>query len=498
MIGLGLMGLAIGILYRSTLVWLFGIWWNDREYSHALLVPPIAIYLGWIKRAHLESLTASGGTLLGGAVILASGILLVAGRAGGVAIAGALSLLLLLPGIVLFVWGWDHLKALALPLVYLQFMVPWMEEFVNRIHWPFQILSANVGVWLMQAFGLAVYQDEKLIYLPNVTLEVAQACSGVRFLTSVVALGIPLVYLTQRTWFKGAGVIIAGVIITILANGLRVALAGFMGNYYGAELIHGPSHIFHGWFIAQVGFIALFVINWAVCKLPSRSDTRLHERWKAIKHGRVICAEKTSFSRSVTIVLLLLFGFWAYIQWFGAPRPQSPKRPLAEFPTTIGIWEGNRSPWLKSESFFPGADSEINRTYKSPLGKEVHLYVGYYESQRHGKSLINPRANPLREGLREVPTNSGALLPRVVNRSSPRIDHTDYSAVFWYRYPSGELTGRYEAKLKGTTDAVLKRRNNGAVVLLALRDSRMEGAKATGDLLEFGRAVAPLLRDYLP
>lgn len=143
MISLGLMGLAIGILYRSTLVWLFGIWWNDREYFHVFLVPLIAVYLGWIERAHLGSLTAGGGTLLGGVVILAGGILLVAGRPGGVAIAEALSLLLLLPGIVLVVWCRDHLNALALPLVYLQFMVPQMEEFVTRIHWPFQILSGS-------------------------------------------------------------------------------------------------------------------------------------------------------------------------------------------------------------------------------------------------------------------------------------------------------------------------------------------------------------------
>jgi EpsI family protein len=495
----GLFGLAIILLYRSTFVWLIGIWWNDKESSHGFLIPFVALYLVWIKRDHLKRLEVRPRPFAGGLVLLSAGVLLLAGRAGAFVLAEGISFLVMLPGVVLFVWGWNHLRALALPLAYLQFMVPWMDEFINRIHVPFQLLSANMGVWIMKALGMSVFHEGRFIHLPGISLEVARACSGVSFLTSVIALGVPLVYLTQRTYWRAAGVITFSVIITILTNGIRVAVAGFLAYKYGLEMLHGPSHVFQGWFVAQVGIVALFLTNWAVGKIPSGKETSLCDRWKVSGTGEPDYRNRTPILQHAVLALIFLGGLGVYVQFFAVPKPVPVKRTFADFPNSIAGWEGIRSDWLSGERYFPGVDEEVVRVYRKPDGREIHLYIGYFESQRQGKSLINFRANPLRERVETVPTGFGPSGPVMVNRSFPEIDRMHYTALSWYRFPTGETTGRYKTKLKAITDAMLYRRNNGAIILVAapiLSDADLKSVSV--EVLAFTRDIAPLLREYLP
>jgi len=499
LVGICVLGLVIALLYQSAWGWLFETWWSVPEYSHGFLVPLVSLYLVWIRREQLVQLDPRARPMAGGLVLLTSGLFLLAGKAGGWLLPQAVSLLVLLPGIVLFVWGWNHLKALALPLAYLQFMVPWMDEFFEQIHWPFQLLSASIGISILQSLGIPVLHEGKYILLPTITLEVARECSGVRFLTSVIALGIPLVYLTQRTWWRASSVIVFGVVITILTNGARVALAGMMAYSYGPAMLHGPLKIFQGWFVAQVGFIFLFLVNWAVCKLPARSTLRLHERWKVVINEDSPFTKKTGSTGQFALVLLFLIGLALYTNLLEIPRATPLRRPLNEFPSTAGDWYWSGSNWFNGKHFFPGADTELIRTYRTRSGREVRLYVGYFASQRQGKSLINYRANPLREGLREVRSDFSDLGPQYVNQSFPMIDNTRYAALYWYRLATTETTGRYETKFRQVFDALVRWRNNGAVIIIAAPATRESpDTSPAEDLFAFARVVGPLLRDFVP
>lgn len=501
MVSLGILGVLLAFLYHSTFAWLLKTWQEDKEFSHGFLIPLISLWLVWIKREHLASLEPRPSPVFGALVILLSGFLLLAGRAGGFVLAEGISLLFILPGIVLFLLGWDYLKALALPFAYLNFMVPWMEEIMNHLHRPFQLLSANLGVLVLESLRFPVFRDGVNIMLPGVSMEVAEGCSGVQFLTSVIALGIPLVYLTQRSWKRGIIVIASSVAISIPTNGARVALAGIMGYYYGSQSLHGPFHIFQGLFVSYVGFIALFLVNWLVCKIPSRVETKLYNRWKDRPQESVDRPGVTSRGYLFPLVLILLTGIGIYIHFYGSPRPVPPMRVLEEFPISIDDWQGESSTWLKGDQYFPGVDNGLSRTYRNSTGREINLYIGYFGSQRQGKSLISYHANPLRERIRRIPTGLVDLGqgPQTVNLSYPLIDQTRYAALFWYRFPSGELTQRVQTKLKGITDAIIHRRNNGAVILLAaVPANKGEEESVTNDLLTFTRILAPMLQEYLP
>ena len=258
---------ALCLLYVNAIVWLVGIWWTDRSYSHGFFVIPIALYMAWVKREQFAVLPVEPQKVIGGLIVLGSVFLFWIGRVGMFAQAEALSLLIILPGLVLFVWGWHYLKAFALPLVYLQFMVPWMDEFIDHVHRPFQLISAGIGSTILQWLGYTVYRNNVYIELPNLSFYVAKACSGVNFFVAVIAIGLPLVYMTQKNWVRGGVVLTLGVCITILSNGVRVALAGVMGSNYGVDMLHGPSHIFRGFFVAQVGWVGIFLVNWAAMKI---------------------------------------------------------------------------------------------------------------------------------------------------------------------------------------------------------------------------------------
>ena len=124
-IHLGLLGAAVLFVYYRTFNWLLQVWWTQDAYSHGFLIPLIASYLVWVKRDHLAQLPQRPNLAKGGLLLFVSTIMLLAGRAGGSVLLEAISLLILLPGIVLFIWGSGHLRALMLPLGYLQFMIPW-------------------------------------------------------------------------------------------------------------------------------------------------------------------------------------------------------------------------------------------------------------------------------------------------------------------------------------------------------------------------------------
>lgn len=477
---------AFVFAYHRTFAWLIECWWQDKEYSHGFLVPFIAAYLVWIKRERLAAIEPRPSYLAGSIVLLISFALIIAGRAGAIIHAEGISLLLIIPGIVLFILGWPYLRALALPLAYLQFMVPWTDIFLRKIQWPFQLFSAKTGTFLLQAVGIAAFRDGNYIYLPNISMEVARECSGVNFLTTVLAIGVPLVYLSQKTWLRAVLVIAIGSLITIFFNGIRVFLAGVMGYYYGAEMLHGPGHIFQGWFVAQVGLICLFIVNWRMSKLPSQSTLALCDRQTFTvdeRHKKNSGMGRYYFGITALSISLIVLG--VYLQFFAVPRPV-PSNNLINIPYSLGNWQGHDSTWFPAEKYFPSLDRSISRTYKDISGKEVFFYLGYLDYQDKEKKLVSFRSEPLFEGGHSI---SSRQLPETVYHSFPFIEKRQYEIISWYHLPSGNVSGKYKTKLRIVKDSIAYGHNNGAVLLLAV-PSEGDNTVPSTQLLELANLIA--------
>ncbi len=260
---LQLIALAVlaGALYAPVFSALVRIWRENDVYSHGFLVPAISLYFVWRRRERLRELTPAPSFLLGIPLVLLAGMMLLAGKFAAALIVEETSLLVIIVGLILIFLGKDFLKALALPVAYLVFMLPILGVPADRMHWPFQLLAARIGTGILQFIGIPAFQEGQYIYLSQITLEIVETCSGMRLLFSVIAIGIPLAYFTQRTWLRGAALIGLAVTISILANGFRVALIGAW-VHYGGTPVHGPLHIFQGLFVAWIGYATLFAGAW--------------------------------------------------------------------------------------------------------------------------------------------------------------------------------------------------------------------------------------------
>ncbi len=311
----GFLIIVLCFCYASVFTELVKIWWEEKAYSHGFLVIPISLYLSWVGRTKLISPEPKPSRLSGVFVMILAGLMLLAGNASGVVLLQELSLIVIVTGLVLLLLGIAYLRALALPIAYLLFMVPRLDKLdmvSGRIHWPLQLFSAKLGVLMLQFFGYAAYLQNQYIELPRLTLEVAEGCSGLRYLVSVIAIGIPLAYLTQKSWTRRVVLVGSSVIIAILANGLRVMFVGIVA-YHGNRNIHGPFHIFHGILVSWVGFIVLFAGTWLLSKIPYDSGKASLNSKCTAKHPELESNYRFDHLWLIATVILLVNGCLFYL-----------------------------------------------------------------------------------------------------------------------------------------------------------------------------------------
>jgi exosortase len=250
---------SFALLYHHVLAKLVHDWYVDENYSHGFLIIPIALYLVWERRKKLRE-AARAATLGGLIIVLGSMALLLAGILGSELFLTRISILGTIAGTVLFLYGWNHLKILLLPIAFLLLMIPIPAIIFNQITFPLQLLASRFGEMALLACQIPVLREGNVINLANTSLEVAEACSGIRSLISLLTLGIVYGYFTDsRIWVR---IILAlGTIpIAIAANGIRVAGTGIAAHYYGPEAAQGFFHSFSGWIIFVAAFIMMFIL----------------------------------------------------------------------------------------------------------------------------------------------------------------------------------------------------------------------------------------------
>ena len=489
-------------LYFPTWKWLIATWSHDKPYSHGFFVPFIFLYLVWLKREQLRRIPVRPAWLSSGLILFASCFLLLIGRVGAIIQLEVISLYFFIPGVILFVWGRQTLKALWFAVFFLQFMIPWIDPFLKYVYPLFRRVAATLGTWFL-SFHYPVMQDGTFIYLPNITLSVIDACSGINFFISVTAVGVLLAYLTQKSWKRVFVVLLAGVAVTVFANGVRVALAGVMGQKYGAGMLHGPGHIFRGWFVAQFGWILIFFINWLVARIPHPAGCYLYERWQeeaTLQHGDMVKAcPENRLSPQILIAFVFLSCFGVFLNFIAPPVAISMRDTPTSFPLQIAKWQGQDVQWLPSRKFFPGADSEILRRYQTSSGKFVYLYIGYYPVQRDNARLISYHDRPIFKDKKNIRLD--IVPPMRVGLSTTNVDQVQYQVVSWYQFADGTLVDKRKVKVKGVVDALIHRRNNGAVVLVAssvvATGNKSHGEEVNPALVDFTRLAVPLIQNML-
>jgi exosortase len=261
---------SFAVLFADVARTLVSDWATDDNFSHGFLVVPLALYFAWERRAAFRR-AAPGSSWLGLVVVLGSLALLTVGRLGAEFFLTRVALIGTIAGAILFVGGWARLRVMLFPIAFLILMVPIPQLIFNQIAFPLQLLASDVGAGGLKAVGVPVLREGNVMMLAHTTLEVAEACSGIRSLVSLLTLGVVYGYfMDSRSWVRWA-LTLATVPIAVITNGLRVAGTGVAAHYYGAEAAEGFMHSFSGWLVFVAAFALLVVVREVIVRLvPER------------------------------------------------------------------------------------------------------------------------------------------------------------------------------------------------------------------------------------
>ena len=261
---------AVGLMYAAVLASLVRQWSADDNYSHGFFVLPLAAYFAWERREALAAAVRRP-SIFGLVIILGSLIVYTAGLLGAELFLTRISMIGVIAGAVLFVWGWTHFRILSFPILFLLLMVPLPSIIFNQVAFPLQLLASQAGEAVITTAGIPVLRDGNVLQLPSRTLEVAEACSGIRSLVSLLMLAIVLGYFTERRTGARVLIALAAVPIAIIANAARVAGTGLMAEWISPAAAEGFFHTFSGWLMFVVAFAGLLLIQRLIASVRSRS-----------------------------------------------------------------------------------------------------------------------------------------------------------------------------------------------------------------------------------
>ena len=251
------LALSLAVVFGQVLMRLAQDWKTDDNYSHGFLIIPLALYFVYERRERLASLPLRPRTIWGGLVIAASLALLTAGTLGSEFFLTRVAFPTALAGIVLCLFGGAHLRVLAFPLAFLLLMIPIPAIVFNQIAFPLQLVASRLGEDMMSLAAVPVLREGNVIILASTTLEVAEACSGIRSLISLLTLGIVFGCFMDGGPAVRVALALSTIPLAIATNALRVAGTGIAAHYWSPEAAQGFFHTFSGWLVFATAFVLL-------------------------------------------------------------------------------------------------------------------------------------------------------------------------------------------------------------------------------------------------
>lgn len=247
-------------LYHSVLARLFLQWWSDPNFSHGFFVPLFSAFVIFQESPRLTLLRPQPSW--GGLLFLTAGVgLLLVGQLGAELFLSRFSLLLVLAGLIVLFLGWNFFRAILFPWAFLLLMIPIPAIIFNQLTFPLQLLASKVASTVLPWMGVPVLREGNVIILPAMALEVAEACSGIRSLISLVTLALIYGYVMERDLAVRVLLAAASVPIAVAANSLRIIGTGLLVQYWDPQKAEGFFHEFSGWLIFVVSLVMLYVLH---------------------------------------------------------------------------------------------------------------------------------------------------------------------------------------------------------------------------------------------
>ncbi|MGH7503812.1 MAG: exosortase/archaeosortase family protein [Longimicrobiales bacterium] len=253
--------IAYAWLFRDPLAGTARMWWSDADAGHGLLLAPLALILAWRsgKAADASQRPVAGLAILAAAVLMRT----VGGLATELYTMRVSALVALIGGVV-FMAGFAQVRRWWLPVALLWLSLPLPEIVLSSLALPLQFRASHLGAALLDWRHVPVHLTGNVIQLPGHALFVTEACSGLRSLSALLALGLLMGGLFLRTWWGRIALVALAIPIAMLLNGVRIFLTGFAVFYIDPKLGEGVMHYTEGWFMFVAAMIVLAGAAWLV------------------------------------------------------------------------------------------------------------------------------------------------------------------------------------------------------------------------------------------
>jgi exosortase D (VPLPA-CTERM-specific) len=369
-----LLGLFIAA-YWIPLKTIVNVWWTDEDYSYGFLIPLFSAYLLWEKRKVLRSIQFKTAWpvlpfLIFFVLLSLYGIL---GSSGNISMPAVPILIILFTA---FCFGMETIRRLIIPLGFLIFMIRIPPSIEGSLGLYLKQISSKLGGAIIALFNISVNVSGNIIDLGVTQLQVVDACSGMRYLFPLMALGIVYAYFFEKVIWKRVFCVLATIPIAVLTNTLRIGITGILTNYYGPTVAQGFFHSFSGWLLFMVALACLFLLGRILAFFPPEkaaiqlSDTpKVDTQNESLPSGSINLAFIISAG---LLVLVLIFSLSTK-----ALPPVKIQGGIASFPLEFAGWQG-RSEYVDPEIIIQsGAEESFSGIYQNNSGDVVSLYVGY-------------------------------------------------------------------------------------------------------------------------
>ncbi len=253
------------IAYWPVLVSLYKVWMENSNNSHGIFVPMISGYLIWRERNKLKNNTLKA-SYIGLIALVISLTLYIVGYAGGIEILPRLTIVTTLIALIMFNFGIDCLRVFWFPTCFLFFMIPLPVSLVNLVSFPLKILATKISAYAIGTLSIPVLREGNMLYFSNTSLEVAEACSGLRSLYAYVMLGVLFAYLTRSSVRSKVFFMLFPIPLALCMNIVRITVTGILAYVWGAKIARGFLHEFSGVLIFLVGFFIMTFLYGKLCR----------------------------------------------------------------------------------------------------------------------------------------------------------------------------------------------------------------------------------------
>ena len=490
-----------------------GAAWMTPEYSHGPLIPLISLYLFLRELRHSPPIptVAKVNRVPGICVILLGLIFGIFGNLVQIPDIVTYAFIVWMGGVVLTGFGWARGRTHQLPVLHLVFMLPLPQFIYWKLTIFLQLVSSELGVWFIQMAGIPVFLEGNVIDLGIYKLQVAEACSGLRYLFPILSFSYLFAILYRGPFWHKVVMFLMAAPLTIFMNSFRIGMIGVLVNSYGIGQAEGFLHFFEGWVIFGACIAILFLTAVLLQRLtPSplglRDTIDMDFDGLGTQAGRILSVTK---SRGVIVATLLSLAVSAMFILTPPPDRIMPDRDrFSMFPREVAGWNSYTMPLEPDVEAVLKASDYINAVYTNPAEPDTYInfFSAYYDKQTEGAGIHSPEVC-LPVGGWEIFSidQSPVSFPDTVygtfevNRAVIEKGLSRQLVYYWFEQRGTRMTNDYVAKIDVVYDSLTIGRTDGALVRFVTPIAGNETeADADARMQGFMASLLPKLPRFIP